>query len=122
MRRLFLALSVVLPISACQGTGVQGPPPTFSPSVQAHFEQYLAEINPGLFVVSTDGQAAFYTYCPEWADRCLDVSSGGATKSGALRDCEKNSGGVPCEVYAVEGRVVWHGDAVSNQVGTSTSE
>ena len=108
MRTLLLALCIVCPLSACQDTTrAQGPPPKFSPSTQALFEQYMEEINPTLFVVSTDGRAAWYTYCPAHADFCYPAS--GATKSTALRDCEKDSGGVPCRVYAVGRRIVWGG-------------
>ena len=59
--RLLYPLGVALLLGACQdATGVQGPPPAFSSDVQAHFEQYLAEVNPTLFVVSADGQNARY--------------------------------------------------------------
>lgn len=117
MRSLLLALCIALPLTAClDTTGAQGPPPKFSPGVQAHFEQYMRELNPSLFVVSEDGQTAFYTYCPAHADRCIDVSSSGATKSSALRDCETNSGGIPCHVYAVGRRIVWKGTPASGQV------
>ncbi len=110
MRTLMLALCAGVLLSACQDTtGAQGPPPTFSPAVQAIFERYMGEINPTLFVVSTDGQYARYTYCPAYADACYPAA--GATKSKALRSCEEQSGGVSCKVYALGRRVVWKGTA-----------
>jgi hypothetical protein len=33
----------------------------------------------------------------------------GVTKSKALRNCEQDSGGVPCKVYAIKRRIVWKG-------------
>ncbi len=75
MRTLILALCAGVLLSACQNTtGAQAPPPTLSPGVQAHFEQYLGEAKPGVFAVSTDGQAASYFYCPVHADVCLGGS------------------------------------------------
>ncbi len=66
----------------------------------------MAELNPSVFVVSTNGRTAQYTYCPDQADACPGLS--GATKSKALRSCREESG-VACEVYAVGRRVVWKG-------------
>jgi hypothetical protein len=106
MRTLLLALCTALSLSACE-TGAEGPPPTLSPRVQAYFEQYMGESNPLMFVVSTDGRAAQYRYCPVGFDRCYPVS--GAPKSELFRECEKKSGGVPCHVYAVGRRIVWKG-------------
>ena len=104
MRTLLLALGIALSLSACETTA-EGPPPTLSPRVQAHFEQYMGEMNPSVFVVSTDGQAAQYSLCPATADHCFDVGPG--SKSDVLNRCEARSGGVPCHVYAVGRRVVW---------------
>lgn len=111
MRTLLFALSIALPLSACE-TGGEGPPPTFSPSVQALFERYMGEHNPTVFVVSTDGQAARYSYCPAYAGKC---GIGGATKGKVLKACEERSEGVSCKVYAVGRKIVWKGDGASGQ-------
>lgn len=111
MKTLLLALGIALSLSACE-TGPEGPPPTLSPEVQAYFERYMRELSPSLFVVSTDGQHATYTYCPGQADHCYGL--GGATKSKTLRECKQDSG-VPCHVYAVGRRIVWKGTAASGQ-------
>ena len=107
MRTLILALCVPLLLGACQDTGAQGPPPTFSPSVQAFFEQYLNEPIPRVFVVSIDGQYASYRYCKGLGDVCVGQVS--ATHK-AITHCEKNSGGVPCKVYAFGRRIKWTGE------------
>ena len=104
MRTLLLALGIALSLSACETTA-EGPPPTFSPYVQAHFEQYMRQMHPGVFVVSTDGQSLFYSTCPAFADHCFAVGAG--SKTDVLNRCEMNSGGVPCHVYAVGRRIVW---------------
>ena len=106
MRTLLLTICIALSLSACE-TGAEGPPPTFSPGVQAHFEHYMEELNPGVFVVSTDGQTAHYSLCPAIADHCFEVGKG--SRSQILNSCETNSGGVPCHVYAVGRRIVWKG-------------
>ena len=123
MRYLLLALCIALPLSACQDT--QGPPPTFAPNIQELFEEYMAEQNPELFVVSTDGQAAYYTYChiSKWPI-CSDSSQSypAALRRGhAFSECEKNSRGVPCKTYAVGRRIVWKGTpAPSSQTPKAT--
>jgi hypothetical protein len=106
MRTLLLALCIALSLSACE-TDAEGPPPTFSPAVQASFEQYMGTLNPALFAVSTDGRAAWWSYCPAHADGCLETGPG--SKADVLNRCEKESGGVPCHVYAVGRRIVWKG-------------
>ena len=120
MRYLLLALCIGLPLSACQDTtGAKGPPPTFSPGVQAYFEEYMSLANPLIFVVSTDGRAVSYRYCPAHADRCLPITGG--PKSELLRNCETDSGGVPCKVYAIKRRIVWKGTPVpSSQTPKAT--
>lgn len=106
MKNAVLAICSGLALSACQDTAaVQGPPPKFSPFVQAVFDQYMAETRPILFVVSEDGQAAQYYYCPDIADHCAY----GSYSALAIRDCEQRSGGVPCHVYAVGRRIKWKG-------------
>ncbi len=118
MRNLILALCVPLLLGACQDTSAQGPPPSFSPAVQAYFEKYMREINPTLFVVSTDGKYANYTYCPGHADLCLSARR--ASRSNVLRSC-RGASGVPCEVYAVGHRVVWKGTAIPSSSTASRS-
>ena len=55
MRTFLLALGIALSLSACETTA-EGPPPTFSPGAQEAYEAYLANFNPNVFVVSTDGR------------------------------------------------------------------
>ncbi len=106
MKNLLLALCFAFPLTACQDTtGAQGPPPKFSPFVQAVFEQYMEETRPILFVVSADGEAAQYYYCPDIADHCAY----GSYSSLAIQKCEERSGGVPCHVYAIGKRIKWKG-------------
>jgi len=106
-KALLPALLSGLTLSACQSSGVgEGPPPTFSRSVQAYFEQYQNEKDPIVFVVSTDGRYAVYYYCTDLADVC--VGTVGATYQ-ARMDCESGSGGVPCKVYALRRTIKWTG-------------
>ena len=106
MRSAAFTLGVALLLGACQDTGAQGPPPTFSPSIQAFFEQYLNEPIPRVFVVSIDGQYASYRYCTGLGDVCVGQVS---SRHKAITDCEKRSGGVPCKVYAFGRRIKWKG-------------
>ena len=120
MRPTILAFCIALPLSACQATlDAHRPPLAFSPFAHDAFEQYLAELKPILFVVSNDGRVVKYTYCPAFADNCRPVS--GPTKSKILKDCEVDSGGVPCGVYAVGRRVVWKGNGASVRTAGSAS-
>ena len=118
--RLLYPLGVALLLGACQDTGgAQGPPPAFSPAVQAYFEQYMEKVNPTVFVVSTDGRSATYYYCPDTADVC--VRSVEATHK-ARMDCETKSGGVPCKVYALGRRIKWKGEKGSGEPQSSPTQ
>ncbi len=112
MRTLILALCVPLLLGACQDSVGQGPPPTFSPSIQAFFEQYLNEPIPRVFVISIDGKYATYRYCTGLGDVCVGQVS--ATPK-AITHCEEQSGGVPCKVYAFGRRIKWTGEKGSGE-------
>ena len=107
MKRLVLVLSVVVPLAACQTTGVNvgSGPLTMSPSVQELFRQYQQESNPTVFAISIDGQSASYRYCPTYADACFPEASQGKV----IRECQESSNGVPCKIYAVQNNIVWKG-------------
>lgn len=120
MRYLLVVMCISVGLSACQDTTAEGPPPVFSPGVQAYFEKYMGEYNPILFVVSVDGQTARYTFCPAYGDYCRPLS--GETKAKALEDCAKDSGGVQCKVYAEGRRIVWKGTPVPSSPTVSKAD
>lgn len=120
MRTLTLVFCIAITFAACQNSAdMNGPAPAFSSSVEVLFEKYKKKTNPELFIISTDGQRAVFTYCPDIADLC--PPSAGATKAKALKKCEERSGGVPCKVYAVGRRVVWKGRPASDRASGFTS-
>ncbi len=106
MKSLILVLCVLVPLSACQNGGAVGSGPlTLSPDVQAYFRAYMKESSPFIFVVSTDGNMATALSCPEAYDGCMRASD----TFRALEECQKNSGGVPCKIYAKGHSIVWEG-------------
>ncbi len=96
MKSLILVLCVLVPLSACQSDNSVGSGPlTLSPDVQEYFDKYKKYTSPIVFVVSTDGNAADYLYCPEAYDGCIP----GINTFHVLESCEKLSGGVSIALY-----------------------
>ncbi len=106
MKSLILVLCVLVPLSACQNGGAVGSGPlTLSPKAQAALRDYMKNTKPMVFVVSTDGRAYSYRYCPEAYDGCMRSSD----TFRALENCREYSRGVPCKVYAKGHSIVWEG-------------
>lgn len=108
MRQVIMASCVsLLLLGACGGPDV--PPPTFSQSTQIAYDEYLSakKGDPGVFIVSEDGEISYRTYCPLMADFCTDVGAGGGTISDGIKWCEEKAD-TPCHVYARGRRVVWN--------------
>ena len=106
MKILILVLCVLVPLSACQSNGGAGSGPLkLAPEIQALFREYMKNSSPSVFVVSTDGDTAVYLYCPDVYDGCIP----GINTFHAIEDCEKDSGGVPCKIYAKGRSIVWKG-------------
>lgn len=106
MRKVFLFLALFL--AACQTTGgstVGSGPITLSPSIQAHFDEYMS-INGSMYAVAIDGRSgASYYYCPDI--RC-QLTIGERQK--AIQNCEERSDGVQCKIYAFRKEIVWDFD------------
>ena len=106
MKSLILVLCVLVPLSACQNNGAVGSGPLkLAPDVQAGLREYMKYTTPVVFVVSTDGRAYSYRYCPEAYDGCI----GSSDTFFALENCQKISRGVPCKIYAKGHSIVWEG-------------
>jgi hypothetical protein len=108
MKMLLLGtLVAILLLGACTN-GADVPPPTFSSQTQATYDAYLSSRfgDPVAFIVSEDGKYSRMIVCPKHADRCVEVSSGGATISKTINLCEQDAD-TPCHVYARGKRVVW---------------
>ncbi|WP_425403880.1 hypothetical protein [Hwanghaeella sp.] len=74
-----------------------------SHALESKFAEYL-EGNPLAFAVTPDGFTSYsYYFCPE--AKC-EVSDYGWR---AIHDCEKNSKGQACYIYAVKHSIVWQG-------------
>jgi hypothetical protein len=60
---------------------------------QAKYEAYLNAVHgdPIAFIVSEDGIISYTMVCPKHADRCIDVSSGGATIAKGIDWCEQHA-------------------------------
>src|SRR4051812_21718271 len=85
---------------ACRQDYIGQGPITLSPELRAYYDEYRAKMNPGAFAISKDGEAAAYSYCPEFGG-CR-----GSEISGALASCRRRAFS-PCYIYDIDGRVVW---------------
>jgi len=86
-----------------------------SRAFNSKFAEYL-DGNPLAFAVTADGYTSYsYYFCPE--ARC-EISDYGWR---AINDCEKQSKGAECSIYAVRDNIVWRG-ADGNNAGTIWSD
>ena len=112
MRRGSLAGAILLAccgaLSGCSSTPVGQGPITFSPKMQAHYEQYRQSVGPGAFVVGKKG--AYYSYCQE--TDCVPGSI-----ASAMQLCHRAQD-PDCRLYAVGGQVVWRSDLPGPATGT----
>jgi hypothetical protein len=108
MKMLQLGTSVAALLLGACAMGPEVPPPTLSSHIQARYDAYLSGRfgDPVAFIVSEDGMHSYALVCPSHADRCIDVSSGGATIAKGKTSCEQ-SANTPCHVYARGKHVVW---------------
>ena len=78
-------------------------PIALGPTVRQAFTDYRAKTYPRYFAVAEDGRAFYYNYCPDGA--CPRTP-----KSSVVAQCETFSEGVPCKIYASNGKIVWADD------------
>jgi hypothetical protein len=105
--RICVFAFVTLAAVACQSTRSAhygSGPLTLSPSVKKGFDDYMRQITPGIFVISTDGTYYYYVYCS--ASECMASDM----QYRAIQTCETRSK-KPCKVYADGRSVVWQFDA-----------
>lgn len=72
-----------------------------SSTSEQRFKTYLKFANPEYFAVSQDGMFSGYSFC-----RRLNCVSPGL-KELAVTGCVRESGGLPCYIYAEKRKVVW---------------
>ena len=115
MRRGLMARAIPLAVcgtlAGCGSTPVGQGPITFSPKVQAHYEQYRQSVGPGAFVVGAKG--AYYSYCQE--TDCVPGSI-----ASAMQLCHRAQD-PDCRLYAVGGQVVWRTDLPGPAKGTAVT-
>ncbi len=80
---------------------------TVTEEVQAAYRYFREAREPLFFALSTDGRGFGLTFCPT-PRPCRRATA----RANALRLCERNSGGTPCQVYADDRRIVWTGPPV----------
>ncbi|MDJ0936594.1 MAG: hypothetical protein QNI93_14420 [Kiloniellales bacterium] len=80
---------------------------TVTEDVRAAYRYFREAREPLFFALSTDGQGFGLTFCPT-PRPCRRATA----RANALRLCERNSGGTPCQVYADDRRIVWTGPPV----------
>ncbi len=82
-------------------------PVTVTAEVRAAYQAFQQYREPLFFAISTDGQAFGFNFCPT-PRPCRRATA----RANAIRLCERNSGGTPCQVYADARRVLWTGPPV----------
>ena len=80
---------------------------TATEEVRAAYRHFREAREPLFFALSTDGQGFGLTFCPT-PRPCRRATA----RANALRLCERNSGGTPCQIYADDRRIVWTGPPV----------
>ena len=100
-RHLILAL-LFLSASCARDPDFGSGPITFSPQVQASFEEYKARDAPIYFIVTESGRGSYYVYC-EGGFNCTYP----AARMHALDQCRHNYPGEECKIYAIRRSVVW---------------
>ena len=101
-----LAVALAIPAGAAFGQTGQGSI-TVTEEVQAAYRHFREAREPLFFALSTDGQGFGLTFCPT-PRPCRRATA----RANALRLCERNSGGTPCQIYADDRRIVWTGPPV----------
>lgn len=101
-----LAIAVVIMVAGC---GISDPyvgtgPIALGSAAKEAFADYRVKSYPRYFAVAEDGGAFYYNYCA--TGRCLRTP-----KTHVVEQCETYSDGVPCKIYASNGRIVWAKDS-----------
>lgn len=105
-KSLHLAAATAFLLAGCSvadpsvGTG----PIALGSAAKEAFDDYQAHPYPRYFAIAEDGSAYYYSYCAE--GRCLRTP-----KTQVVRQCETYSEGIPCKIYASNGKVVWAKDS-----------
>ena len=102
MRAIIGACALALSLATLSGTAA-AETYRISNEVWGWYQKYLGNIGdgrrPGAFVITKDGEGAYYTWCPD--TRCM----GGLTYSQeALNDCERDYD-TDCVVFAVRDEI-----------------
>ena len=64
--------------------------------------------NPLLMTVSSDGSSSYYYFCPYTITQCQDgLTRSSGMVADAIDNCEKNSNGSPCYLFAKFRKIVW---------------
>ena len=108
-----LAVALASPAGAAFGQSDQGTI-TVTEEVQAAYRYFRDAREPLFFALSTDGQGFGLTFCPT-PRPCRRATA----RANALRLCERNSGGTPCQIYADDRRILWSGPPVIGLNGGS---
>ena len=101
-----LAVALAIPAGAAFGQTGQGSI-TVTEEVQAAYRHFRDAREPLFFALSTDGKGFGLTFCPT-PRPCRRATA----RANALRLCERNSGGTPCQIYADDRRILWTGPPV----------
>lgn len=108
-------------LAACAGPDDQRigqGPITLSPQVEAAFEEYLTLDYPRVFAVDKAGRSAGYVFYPPLSERHRP----GALRQMAINECEEQSKGAPCYIYAIRREIVWKGETKQPASPTTTKD
>ena len=95
----------LLVLAACgtaSDTDIGEGPIHLAPVIADLFEDYKKTFIPYYFLVTTDGYRGNYVYCE---NACLRHQS----RQAAIINCEANSDGVPCAIFASGENIIWKG-------------
>lgn len=109
-----LAVALATPAGAAFGQSDQGSI-TVTEEVQAAYRYFREAREPLFFALSIDGQGFGLTFCPT-PRPCRRATA----RANALRLCERNSGGTPCQIYADDRRILWTDPPVIGLNGGTT--
>ena len=101
-----LAVALAIPAGNAFGQSDQGSI-TVTEEVRAAYRYFREAREPLFFALATDGQGFGLTFCPT-PRPCRRATA----RANALRLCERNSGGTPCQIYADDRRILWTGPPV----------